>query len=173
MKQPETNHKETGFTHPTGHLKWGETGPTEAQNPTVRGYDLLWLSDFSQKSVETSTISIFFFFLQLCGHTDAWIKGSWESTGTIQPLPLQWWKKTNNIMIYDTDEDQKTVKLETQNCAFCFFGGDCCELGKTKKKLNRDQDCFQFEKRSRDTGYQHWERCSSVPWRHDDKYLYS
>lgn len=32
---------------------------------------------------------------------------------------------TNNIIINDTNEDQKTVTLETRNCAFL----DCCELG--------------------------------------------
>lgn len=111
----------------------GETGPTEAQttNPAVTGHDLLWLNVFSQKSVETRgrTISNFFFFYLLCGHKEAYvrIKGSWESAGAIQPLPVmeeeQRGREMNNIMIYDKDEDQKTVNLKRETVLFLGWGG--------------------------------------------------
>lgn len=38
-------------------------------------------------------------------------------------------REMNNIMIYDKDEDQKTVNLKRETVLF-FGGGDCCELAK-------------------------------------------
>lgn len=49
----------------------------------------------------------------------------------------------NYIMIYDKDEDQKTVNLKLKTVRLWI----AVNWQKKKKKLNHNQDCFQTEQR--------------------------
>lgn len=164
----------------------GATGPREERttNPTGLMVPRWLLSEICGNQRQNNLIFFLFVFLTV------WPNGSsWKSTGAVQPLQLQWRreeqtgkKKMNNIMIYDKDDDQKTVNLKLRTVRFMFFFwllwiGKNWTTIKIVFKLNSicytDVSGVQETAISLDITRRRWEGCSPAPRRYDGKYLYS